>query len=161
MEPVESDVLISEIDGAIARLIDAPIVDQKKEFTQNVYPLLKMVVESLGSRLDQFELAIHELLTGADSMLTPEVAAQIKGVLELGVLVVSHLERLAAEETKENAEAKAHAMAYVAAARHLADAIDAMTVEPMDEEEEEAIATEAVRKAAAANGTKEEETVNG
>jgi hypothetical protein len=82
---METEVLVSEIERAQQRLSDAPIIDQKKEFVDNVYPLLKLIVQSHGVRLDQAEGALGELIQGSESIITPELGDRIRGSLALGI----------------------------------------------------------------------------
>lgn len=93
--------LIAEIDSATERLVGAPVVDQKREFVSNVYPLLRLLAESAGGRinllferLDGVELAVAEYLTGQESMILPELASRIQVALGLGFHLADAIEKM-------------------------------------------------------------------
>jgi hypothetical protein len=98
MDPSE---LIVEIDRAAENLAQAPVVDQKREFVSNVYPLLRLMAETMGlrqhvllERVDGIELAVAEYLTGQESMILPELATRIHVAIGLGMHLADAVENM-------------------------------------------------------------------
>jgi len=101
MQAVPIETLIHEIDAAITRLKDAAVIDQKKELTENIYPLLRMqtltftalisgVAEqcdvnliAFGERLEEVDSAIAEYITAQESVILPDLASRIQAVFAL------------------------------------------------------------------------------
>ena len=84
MSPVD---LIGEIERQQERIKKpSTIVDVKKELADNIYPLLRLAIESMATldgdlreRITLAEGVIAEYLTSQESMLLPELAARIQG----------------------------------------------------------------------------------
>lgn len=135
---METDVLVAEIDRARERLNAAPIIDQKLEFVNNVYPLLKLIVQSHGIRLDQAEGALGELIQGSESLIQPDDAVRIQGTLALGLeLAAAVLANADAIPDFPNVEKlTALARAYHEAAAITAQAVEEFTFYDEDEDDE-------------------------
>lgn len=72
---IETDYLLRETQRAIGLLQQKEILaDPRSELLQNTYPLMALVTEALGRRLDSVEGALHELLSNSESIITPELA---------------------------------------------------------------------------------------
>lgn len=92
MKGLDPATILAEIDSATTRLINAAVVDQKKEFVSNVYPLLKLLTESAGhrfadlfARMSLLEEVVTEFISGAESMILPELAARIQATFAIGL----------------------------------------------------------------------------
>lgn len=100
----EPGSLLAEIDGAQQRLAKSTKVDVKTELTGNLYPLLRMLAEMSGNiigtleyRLAQAEVAIAELATIGESVVLPDLAAQIDDVLSIGLQLCQRIEAKSSE----------------------------------------------------------------
>jgi len=84
-------VIVGEVDACVRRLQNAPIVDPKKEFASNVYPLLRLMAETMGLRMASMserlmlaENVIADYLTNEESMIRAELAEHLVTALALG-----------------------------------------------------------------------------
>lgn len=157
MDPTD---ILSEIAAAAKRLKDGLIVDQKAEFLDNVYPLLKLITEMAGGRsnillerVDGVELSIAEYLMGQESMILPELATTLHTALGLGIHLCDAIDRMFAEThaqiRKELGEAAPPEMfvipkeiavllvAYRQTATDAAAMVSDVTAESIDDEEGE------------------------
>jgi len=137
---METETLIAEFDRARERLAAAPIIDQKLEFVNNIYPLLKLIVQSHGTRLDQTEGALGELIQGTESMIQPDDAARIQGTIALGIeLATAVLARTDREVQADGDEEKLIALArgYHEAATITAQIVEEFTIYEDDDEDDE------------------------
>ena len=155
------ETVIQEIDHATARLEQAAIVDQKRELLDNAYPLLKLVVENLGvrqletvQRLDEVEAAVAEYLTSQESMILPELAAQIQTVLALAMTFCDTVNacevwgKTEATRAKKMPEDLRNQMVILKrAAGEVRDLVDEVTLVDEGAEEEAAAAFEALKQA--------------
>jgi hypothetical protein len=125
--------LISEIAAATERLVASPVVDQKKEFVSNVYPVLQLLAQRQGAseayvlgRLELIEATISEYLGGQESMILPELA-------DIGLKLCDGLEALM--KTVEIPEELAVSMtAYRSAARVAMERIAEVVAEVEEDE---------------------------
>lgn len=147
--------LLDEVDRAVDRINKAAVVDPRRELVDNLYPLLRLVVETTGhaliaheraiidtaQRMEDAEAAIAELATSGDSMILPELAATIDDVLALGLQLCGQALEVADElaETPYDGErvnkVRVLVEAYRASVDRLRGEIDAVTV--MDEDDNE------------------------
>ena len=137
-EKPEPGSLLAEIDGAQARISKATKVDLKTELSGNVYPLLRMLAEMSGNiigilehRMTQAEVAIAELATIGESVVLPDLAAQIDDVFSIGLQLCQRVEATEDELTKKLIERYRNA---VEAAR---EEISSVTIDDGDEDEDE------------------------
>lgn len=137
-EKPEPGSLLAEIDGAQQRISKATKIDLKTELSGNIYPLMRMLAEMSGNaigvlehRLAQAELAIAELATIGESVVLPDLAAQIDDVFAIGLQLCQRIEATEDELTKKLIDRYRNA---VDAAR---EEISAVTVDDDDNEEEE------------------------
>lgn len=131
--------LIHEIDRASSAAKSAAIIDPKKEFVDNVYPLIRMVAEACGevmieheTRLGTAETAIAEMATMGDSIVLPELAHEIDVVLALGLQLCS-----AVEDGVDLEAVGKICPRYRGAVEALRAELDDVTVETDDDTEEE------------------------
>jgi hypothetical protein len=143
-EKPEPGSLLAEIDGAQQRITKAAKVDVKTELSGNVYPLLRMLAEMSGNiigllehRMTQAEVAIAELATIGESVVLPDLAAQIDDVFSIGLQLCQRIEATEDELTKKLIERYRNA---VDAAR---EEISAVTLDDGDDEESDEEDTDA------------------
>ncbi len=151
---MELETLLAEIDGATERLVNAAVVDQKKEFVSNVYPLLRLLTESAGhrfadlfSRMNLLEEVIGDFLTGSESMILPELAARIQATFAIGLKLCEEVDaahRSAVRSDPEHPATDRSATqiavlieAYRASAQIAVTEVAEVTAEEIDEDDED------------------------
>jgi hypothetical protein len=127
--------LAEEAARAHERARAQTVLDPRAEIVDNLYPLLRMMLESSGEvlvdheqRLALAEATIAELALSSDSMLLPDLAGAIDEVLMLGLQVC---------QAAENGDAAAIAeltVKYRAAVEELRAELADVTVDPEDED---------------------------
>lgn len=142
--------VIGEIEQAIIRLRNLAVVsDVRSELMNNVYPLMRLQADMVGNlladvaeRLAVAEVSIAELATMGESMILPDLAAQIDDVLAIGLALCVEVER-DAELTSELERAKHRIKLgelverYRNASGALRGELDAVTVEHEGDEGDE------------------------
>lgn len=159
--------LIAEIDHTTARVAATAALDAKRELVDNTYPLIKMVVEGVGTalleheqrlgafdqiaaamaqRIDELDGAIAELVSETESILQPDLASEIDEVLSAGLRLASGVEELVAKfadadsnpDTAGAAEEVRKLVAeYRSSVDELRDSLDAVTIADPEEEKED------------------------
>lgn len=144
--------LLAEIDHAIERLNKVAVIDPKKELTDNVYPLVRMVAESVGQvllehvqhfgaidqRIEVAEGAIAELATAGDSLVLPDLAGRIDETLSIGLQVCAAVEQYIENEAGDGTDVlRAAVKKYRESVSDLRDELDDVTVDTDDEPEDE------------------------
>ena len=135
-------IIISEIDSAASRLVASAVVDQKKEFAQNVYPLLRLLTESAGARIEDLagrlqllEDVMGEFLTAGESMVLPDLAARIQATFAIGLKLCDEVDaRMGATLPPEVAVLVS---AYRESAAIAVQAVADVTAEEIEEIEED------------------------
>ena len=142
MSPLD---LLGEIERQQARVKKpATIIDLKKELADNVYPLLRLAIESMAAldgdlreRVTLAEGVIAEYLTSQESMVLPELAARIQGTFAIGMQLCDVAEGLAENLDSEIPALKDLATligAYREAATTTQHLVEEVTLEEMPEE---------------------------
>lgn len=152
---MDPQTILSELDAAVTRLESQPIIDAKKELGSNVYPLLRLTVETLTlrdqnirQRVALAENVIAEYLSAQESMILPELAEHIVTAFGVGAKVCEEVEKIADLPKVVTKLIEAYRKISASAVQQVAD----VTLEEVDEDEEEAPPR--------ANGH-DEETTNG
>jgi cytochrome P450 len=102
---MDPKMIQTELDASMQRLTDAAVIDQKRELLGNLYPLLKLVVQSLASlkedlyeRVELAEDALAEVIAGSESRIQPRLAKRIHMALNIGQDLVTTLAAMHADQ---------------------------------------------------------------
>jgi hypothetical protein len=146
---MDPKLILTEVDASMTRLTQAAIVDQKKELLGNLYPLLKLTVQALNSqraemeeRIVEVEDVLAEVIAGAESRIQPRLAKRIHMALSIGGDLVAKLAAMHADEEQFKGfqlpdEILMTMQAYQQAMITAAGMVGDVTIEVLDDEEEE------------------------
>lgn len=141
--------ILTEVDQSMARLTEAAVIDQKRELLGNLYPLLKLTVEAvrdtqknLFERMELMEDTLAEVIAGSESRIQPRLAKRIHAALSIGNDIVATLAGMHADQEKFKDFALPDELlmlmnAYQSAMMTAAGMVNDVTVEVIDEEDEE------------------------
>ena len=134
---------LQETKHDIARLrskfMTATVVDTKIALVHEVLPLLTALIEKLDERFTETEEMVTGILQGTETIIQPEVAAQIVGTLETGEKLCQAIEphlSLLPEDAK--VLVKTHLDAFRAERQATQDQIEEYVIEMEVEEPEPA-----------------------
>lgn len=134
--------LMQEILRTHQRLTQQAVVDPKKEIADNVYPLLQLMTETFGTmildthqRLEIAEASIAEYLTAQESMILPELAADIQLVLALAMDLADSVLALVPADGDGQDEIKKKAMVVRTRAEQLQPEIAEVTLVEVPDDE--------------------------
>ena len=131
---LETEQLLKEIDRAKARLEKAPIVDQKKEFLTNVYPLMRIIAETCGGRLDEQENALENLLGSSEPIITPELSVRMIATYRMGMELALDLLK---DTPPTSEELSAKARAFHEAATIMIELVEEFTIEIVEDDDDD------------------------
>jgi len=155
MPEPQGQTLLHEIDQLAERVRATKIIDPKKEISDNLIPLMRMLAESTGAgmiqlaqavesygqhladhaaRLDDLEGGVAELAEASDSLIQPDLAAAIDEVLALGLQVCSAVE--GALEAIDNDALPALVSRYRDSVADLRAEIDDVTIDGADDDDD-------------------------
>lgn len=125
------------------------IGEPREELEKKIYPFLRFLTTSLAElreasseRIDTLEDAMSEFLNNQESMLLPELAQQIVGVIILGIELCKKVAELSMCSDPEQAQRISIALqgmvdAYSLAAPEVLLSIQDVTIDNNDESDEE------------------------
>lgn len=131
----EFETLLGDVQRAAKRAGDAKYLEAKREFADNLYPLLQEIVEKIDERCANTEEMILELIEQTESIVQPELATQIFGVIDLGLQLCTVVDEAKLDDVTAQ-KLKIIVEAYRLAATITQEAVNDATVEDDETDED-------------------------
>lgn len=137
--------ILEYVQGAKSALENAPIIDQRKEFVQNTYPLLEMLCQRLAAddeRMNDIEETLYTMFVQSESTISADLGKQLQIVFALALRLCDDAENLLPFANVE-ALGDRNIPETIAGLRHLAiesqKAVHAVTIEsdPDDDDDDD------------------------
>lgn len=125
--------LLSDIDAQTQRVVGSKtVIDVRKELSDNLYPMLAMIVEAVDKRITVSEDAIANVIDQEDSFLLPELSEQILTVFAQASTLASAIIQQLTPEQKELRDQAAQLLSLIMPAT---EEVVSVTVEEDEDEE--------------------------
>lgn len=129
-------VIVADIERLQKKASEAKYLEAQKELANNVYPLLAELVRAVDERLARTETVVVDLIEDSDSVIQPELAAQIYGCIELGQQLCDAVDAAQVDDVTKARLAEI-AQAYRIAANIVIREVAEVAIEPDDAEDED------------------------
>lgn len=133
----EDFVAISQdIERARKRAKDAGYLEYKKDAAENLYPLIQSLLEAVDARLRTTEEVVGTLLEETESIIQPDLAGQIFGLIDLGNQLVEAVKPLTLDDVSKKRVMEIIA-AWEVGASLVIEAVEEVAIDDEPDEDDE------------------------